>query len=153
MNLDKEKLFSLYHKLRTEEHIPLVPFLQMPEMAFVLIPGGTIREKAERFNREYTKWRKASFLPAVIVTTEQYIEWVCKKYDRDSKPLMEYWITNNHKIKAITPLTTAISIFTIFYPDIRRSQLCELTGVNIVNLDNHSKRMGVPSLVGSKAVT
>ena len=39
MNLDKNELFSYYHKLRMEEHIPLVPFLNLPEMKFVLVPA------------------------------------------------------------------------------------------------------------------
>ena len=141
MNLDKDKLFSYYHKLRTEEHIPLFPFLQKPEMSFIFIPGGTTRGKAERFNREYTKWRKASFLPAIIVSTEQYIEWLCKRYEKESEPLIQHWMKNQHKIKSITPLTAAVYVFSIFYQDIKRSQLCELTGVNLGTLDTQSKRI------------
>ena len=145
MNLDKDKLFSLYHKLRTEEHIPLVPFLRMPEMAFIYIPGETIKDIANRFNREDTKWRRYRFLPAVIVSVEEYIEWLCKRYEKDPQPLIQYWVKNQYRIKAITPLTSAVSIFSIFYPEVDRSELCHLTGVGIANLDNHSKRMEEPS--------
>ncbi len=141
MNLDKDKLFSQYHKMRTEEHIPLVPFLKMPEMSFIHIPGETIKDIANRFNAEYTKWRKFRSLPAVIVSVEQYIGWVCKRYGKDPQVLIQYWNENQHRITSITPLTSAVSIFSIFYPDVDRSELCSLTGVSVSNLDNHSKRI------------
>ena len=146
MNLDKDKLFSQYHKMRMEEHIPLVPFLRMPEMSFVYIPGETIRDIANRFNREYTKWRKSKSLPAVIVSVEQYIEWLCGKYNKDPQPLIQYWMKNQYRIKSVTPLTSAVSIFSIFHPDVERSDLCSLTGVGITNLDIHSKRIEGTSL-------
>ena len=143
MNLDKEKLFSLYHKLRTEEHIPLVPFLRMPEMRFVHIPGNNIKEIANRFYKEYTKWRKLRLLPEVIVSVEEYIGWLCKRYAKDPQPLIQYWAENQNNIKAITPLTSAVAIFFMFYPDIDKSELCNLTGVGITNLDNHSRRIKI----------
>lgn len=152
MNLDKNDLFSYYHKLRMEEHIPLVPFLNLPEMKFVLVPGTNIKEISNHFNREYTRWRKSKSLPPVIVSVEQYIGWLCKRYNKDQYDLIQYWYQYQYKIKSVTPLTIAVSIFVSFYSDIQKVEICNLTGVTLLNLDNHCKKIDDIALISKKVI-
>ncbi len=155
MIIDKEKLFLDFYNLKKETSIPLQAFMKKPEMKYIVFPSYRntsdvdieyIEWRKKQFYREYVRWMRRNNLPQIVTSVEQFLTWICREYNKDLEPTIEYYHKNAYRLKIGYSLSIAVSVFSVVYPEIDRNDLISRCGVGISTLDIHTKRMsGDPS--------
>lgn len=110
VKVNTDKIMEEFHERREKEHFPLQFFLNEKYLDISHIA----------FGRLYQSWRRKNNKPILLITTEDYLEWMSEHENKDLSPLINYWKKIKERMqngRSFSPLMLAMSVFLIIYPD------------------------------------
>ena len=144
-----DRIMEEYHKRRAVEHFPTQYFIDEKYLDISRVA----------FSRTYHSWRKTNNQDIFLISTDMYLQWLSTHFNQSLDPLISYW--NNVRKRTLngnlsSSLITAMSIFSIFYPNIPLNIVCggsRTTLVkhvkfleSIVNDGNEAKKLNIQSI-------
>ena len=125
MKVHTDSIMEEYHRRRAEEHFPTQYFIDEKYLDVSRVA----------FSRIYHSWRKIHDREIYLISTDMYLEWLSNHFSRSPDPTINYW-NNIKKMNGnlSSSLITAMSIFSMFYPDVSLNSVC---GGSKITLSKH----------------
>ncbi len=145
-----DMIMEEYHRRRAEEHFPTQYFIDEKYLDVSRVA----------FSRIYHSWRKTNNSDIFLISTDMYLKWLSTHFNKPLDPLISYWNnvrkrTQNGNLSS--SLITAMSIFSIFYPDIPLNTVCGGSKTTLIKhvkfleslLDDGKKIKAMPNIGGA----
>ena len=123
MRVSDDLIFEEFRRRREVEHFPVQYFINEK---YLIISKG-------QFIKKYTQWRVRKNYPISIITTQMYLDWLCKYFEVETFEIED---------KA-NSLTIAVSEFIKRYGHDKIDQIRVVTGLK-VNEKQGNLNLGKP---------